>query len=211
MALLQTRLQEISVEISRVSRSEVEPLKDRCRKMEFEIMNLLRRVQEAQEGANRVPELERELKSAKERIEKLELSSVQTADLHQQSMSQAESAERARNSAPESHEFPCIGGSETMKDEYGKRIQELQIWVQALNGGTSALVDPRSWKNPILGIQAEQTTQKAQWEELHYFCSQLRNQHHGLLKDSARQQDKFDRLPIETLQEKYRKLETRIG
>ena len=63
MVLLQTRLQEISTEISRVSRSEVEPLKERCRRAELEIVkNLLRRVQDAQEGANRVPELERELK-----------------------------------------------------------------------------------------------------------------------------------------------------
>ena len=88
VALLQTRLQETSVELSRVSRSEVEPLKDGCRKTEFEIMNLLRRVQETQEGANRVPELERELQSAKERIEKLELSSVQTAEMHEQAMHQ---------------------------------------------------------------------------------------------------------------------------
>ena len=51
MVLLQTRLQEISAEISRVSRSEVEPLKERCHKAEFEIVSLLRRVQEAQEGA----------------------------------------------------------------------------------------------------------------------------------------------------------------
>ena len=42
------------------------------------------------------------------------------------------------------------------KEEHGKRIQELQIWVQALNGGTSALVDPRNWENPLVGIQAEQ-------------------------------------------------------
>ena len=73
MVSSQTRLQEISAEITRVSRSELEPLKERCRKAEFEIVSLLRRVQEAQEGANRVPELERELKIAKERIEKLEL------------------------------------------------------------------------------------------------------------------------------------------
>ena len=58
MALLQIRLQEVSVEITRISRSEVDPLKERCRKTEFEIMNLLRRVQEAREGANGVPELE---------------------------------------------------------------------------------------------------------------------------------------------------------
>ena len=76
MVLSQTRLQEISTEITRVSRSELEPLKERCRKAEFEIVSLLRRVQEAQEGANRVPELERELKLAKERIEKLELRGV---------------------------------------------------------------------------------------------------------------------------------------
>ena len=37
MVLLQTRIQEVSTEISRVSRSEVEPLKERCRKAEFEI------------------------------------------------------------------------------------------------------------------------------------------------------------------------------
>ena len=34
--------------------NEVEPLKEKCRKAEIEIMGLLRRVQEAQEGANRV-------------------------------------------------------------------------------------------------------------------------------------------------------------
>ena len=73
MVLSQTGLQEISAEVTRVSRSELEPLKERCRTAEFEIVSLLRRVQEAQEGANRVPELERELKIAKERIEKLEL------------------------------------------------------------------------------------------------------------------------------------------
>ena len=82
MVLLQTRLQEVSTEISRVS--EVEPLKERCRKAEFEIMSLLRRVQDAQEGAKKVPKLEREVKFAKERIEKLELRGVQAAELHQQ-------------------------------------------------------------------------------------------------------------------------------
>ena len=35
--------------------------------------------------------------------------------------------------------------------------------------------------------------------------------YHGLLKDLGRQQDKIDRLPIETLEEKYRKLESRLG
>ena len=51
---------EISAEIRRVSRSELELLKERCRKAEFEIISLLRR---AQEGASRVPELERESKN----------------------------------------------------------------------------------------------------------------------------------------------------
>ena len=37
MVLLQTRLQEVSTEISRVSSSEVEPLKERCRKAEFDL------------------------------------------------------------------------------------------------------------------------------------------------------------------------------
>ena len=88
MVLLQTGLQEVSTEISRVSRLEVEPVKERRRKAEFEIMSLLRRVQDAQEGANKVPELEREVKFAKERIEKLELRGVQAAEMHQQSMNQ---------------------------------------------------------------------------------------------------------------------------
>ena len=92
MVLLQTRLQEISAEIARISRSEVEPLKERCHKAESEIVGLLRRVQEAQEGASRVPELERELKFAKERIEKLELRGVQVTEMHQQSMNQLANA-----------------------------------------------------------------------------------------------------------------------
>ena len=51
-------------------------------------MSLLRRVQEALKGANGALELERELKSAKERIERLEMSSVQTTEFHQRSMNQ---------------------------------------------------------------------------------------------------------------------------
>ena len=140
MVLLQTRLQEISAEISRVSRSEVEPLKERCHKAEFEIVSLLRRVQEAQEGASRVPELERELKFAKERIEKLELRGVQATEMHQQSMNQLGERLARLETQPQSiPQLPVPGSSATNppKEEHGKRIQELQIWIQALNGGTS--------------------------------------------------------------------------
>ena len=41
LARQMARLQEISGEISRLSRSEVEPLKEKCRKAEMEIMGLL--------------------------------------------------------------------------------------------------------------------------------------------------------------------------
>ena len=64
MALLQTRLNEVSTEVTRASRHEVETLKERCKKTEVETINLFRRVQNAQECANRIPELERELKLA---------------------------------------------------------------------------------------------------------------------------------------------------
>ena len=200
MVLLQTRLQEVSTEISRVSRSEVEPLKERCRKAEFEIMSLLRRVQDAQEGANKVPELERELKFAKERIEKLELRGVQATEMHQQSMNQlGERLARLETQPHSLSSLPVSGNSasDPLREEHGRQIQELQIWVQALNGGTSALVNPRNWENPILGIQAEQKTQNLQWEELNQLCNQIRKEYHGLLKDLSRQQEKFDRLPIE--------------
>ena len=197
MVLLQTRLQEVSTEISRVSRSEVEPLKERCRKAEFEIMSLLRRVQDAQEGANKVPELEREVKFAKERIEKLELRGVQAAEMHQQSMNQLGERLARLETQPQSlSQLPVSGNSavDPLREEHGRRIQKLQIWVQALNGGTSALVHPRNWENPVLGIQAEQRTQNSQWEELNQLCNQIRSQYHGLLKDLSRQQEKFDRL-----------------
>ena len=64
---------------------------------------------------------------------------------------------------PQSMQLPLSGSSATnsLKEEHGKRIQELQIWVQALNGGTSALVDPRNWENPLLGIQAEQNPESS--------------------------------------------------
>ena len=112
MVLSQTRLQEISAEITRVSRSELEPLKERCRKAEFEIVSLLRRVQEAQEGANRAPELERELKFAKERIEKLELRGVQTTEMQQQSMNQLGERLARLESKPQSiSQLPVSGSS----------------------------------------------------------------------------------------------------
>ena len=115
---------------------------------------------------------------------------------------------------PQSHsQLPVSGNSavDPLREEHGRRIQELQIWVQALNGGTSAMVSPRDWENPVLGLQAEQKTQNSQWEELNQLCNQIRNQYHGILKDLSRQQEKFDRLPIEILEEKYRKLEFRLG
>ena len=214
MVLSQTRLQEIAAEITRVSRSELEPLKERCRTAEFEIVSLLRRVQDVQEGANRVAELERELKIAKERIEKLELRGVQTTELHQQSMNQLSERLARLESRPQSiSQLPVSGssGPNSLKEEHGKRIQELQIWVQALNGGTSALVDPRNWENPLLGLQAEQKTQRAQWEELNQLYNTIRSQYHGLLKDLGKQQEKVDRIPIQTLEAKYHKLESRIG
>ena len=81
----------------------------------------------------------------------------------------------------------------------------------ALNGGTSALVDPRNWQNPLLGLQAEQKTQRAQWEELNQLYNTIRNQYTGLLKDLGKHQEKVDRLPIQTLEAKYHQLESRIG
>ena len=152
LVLSQTGLKEISAEITRVSRSELEPLKKRCRKAEFEIVSLLRRVQEAQEGANGVSELEREVKFAKERIEKLELRGVQTTELRQQSMNQlGERLARFESQSQSISQLPVSGSSapNPQREEHGKRIQELQIWVQALNGGTTALVDPRNWENPL--------------------------------------------------------------
>ena len=186
-------------------RSEVEPLKERCRRAEFEIVNLLHRVQDAQEGANRFSELERELKFAKERIEKLELRGVQTTEMHQQSMNQLGERLAKLETQPQSlSQLPVSGNSATdsLKEEHGRRIQELR---------TSALIHPRNWENPVLGIQAEQKAQRAQWEELNQMYNQVRNQYHGLPKDLGRQQDKIDRLPIETMEEKYRKLESRLG
>ena len=110
-------------------------------------------------------------------------------------------------------QLPVTGNPATNspKEEHGKRIQELQIWVQALNGGTSALIDPRNWENPLLGVQGEQKTQRAQWEELNQLYNTIRNQYHGLLKDLGKQQEKVDRIPIQTLEAKYRKLESRVG
>ena len=73
------------------------------------------------------------------------------------------------------------------------------------------LVDPRNWQNPLLGLQAEQKTQRAQWEELNQLYNTIRNQYTGLLKDQGRHQEKVDRLPIQALEAKYHQLESRIG
>ena len=134
--------------------------------------------------------------------------------MHQQSINQLGERLARLETQPQSlSQLPVSGNLATdpLREEHGRRIQELQIWVQALNGGTSALVHPRNWENPILGIQAEQKTQNSQWEELNQLCNQIRKEYHGLVKDLSRQQEKFDRLPIETLEEKYRKLEFRLG
>ena len=53
MVLSPTRLQEISAEITRVSRSEMEPMKERCRKAELEIIAYFvefRRLRKGQAG-----------------------------------------------------------------------------------------------------------------------------------------------------------------
>ena len=102
-------------------------------------MSLLRRVQDAQEGANEVLELEREVKFAKEGIQKLEPRGVQAAEMHQQSMNQQGERLARLESQPHSHSPLPVSGNlanDPLREEHGRRIQELQIWVQALNGGT---------------------------------------------------------------------------
>ena len=134
--------------------------------------------------------------------------------MHQQSMNQlGERLARLETQPNSLSPLPVTGNSasDPLREEHGRWIQELQIWIQALNEGTSAQVNPRNWENPILGIQAEQKTQNLQWEELNQLCNQIRKEYHGLLNDLSRQQEKFDRLPIEVLEEKYRKLEFRVG
>ena len=93
--------------------------------------------------------MEREVKFAKERIEKLKLRGFQAAEMHQQSMNQL--GERLARLETQPHllsPLPVSGNSATdpLREEHGRRIRELQIWVQALNGGTSASVNPRNWK-----------------------------------------------------------------
>ena len=99
-----------------------------------------------------VPKLEQELKFAKERIEKLELRGVQTTEMRQQSMNQlGERLARLKTQPQGLSQLPVTGtpATDPLKEEHGRRIQELQIWVQALNGGTSALLHPRNWENPL--------------------------------------------------------------
>ena len=130
---------------------------------------------------------------------------MQTTEMHQHSMNQLGERLARLESQPQSiSQIPASGNSAAspVREEHGKRIQELQIWVQALNGGTSALVDPRNWQNPLLGLQAEQKTQRAQWEELNQLYNTIRNQYTGLLKDLGRHQEKVDRLPIQALEAK---------
>ena len=139
---------------------------------------------------------------------------MQTTEMHQQSMNQLGERLARLESQPQSiSQLPVSGSSASNPagEEHGKRIQELQIWVQALNGGTSALVDPRNWQNPLLGLQTEQKIQRAQWEELNQLYNTIRNQYTGLVKDLGKQQEKVDRLPIQTLEAKYHKLESRIA
>ena len=143
----------------------------------------------------------------------MELRGVQTTEMHQQPMNQLGERLSRLESQPHSiSQLPVSGSSapNPLKEEHGKRIQELQIWVQALNGGTSALVDPRNWQNPLLGVQAEQKAQRNQWEELNQLYNTIRNQYQGLLKDLGKQQEKVDRIPIQALEAKYHKLESRI-
>ena len=116
---------------------------------------------------------------------------MQTTEMHQQSMNQLGERLARFESQPQS-------------------IRSSVSWVRALKGGTSALVDPRNWQNPLWGVQAEQKAQRAQWEELNQLHNTIRNQHHGLLKDQGKQQEKVDRISIQTLEAKYHKLESRI-
>ena len=70
------------------------------------------------------------------RIEKLELRGVQAAEKLGERLARLETQ-------PQSLSQLLVSGKsavDPLREEHGRRIQELQIWVQALNGGTSALV-----------------------------------------------------------------------
>ena len=55
MALLQTRLNEVSNEVTRISRNAVDTLKEKYRRIENEAINMLRHIQNAQEETRRIP------------------------------------------------------------------------------------------------------------------------------------------------------------
>ena len=138
----------------------METLKERYRKTQIETVNLLRRVQNAHEDANRIPELERELEAAKERIGKLELDNAQATELTKQAMSQCEP-----------------GWNPASATDFLIRLR--RAGVANLGKGP---VNPKDWET-LPGIQTEQRIQKSCSDELLQSYSLLRDSARGLQKD----------------------------
>ena len=138
---------------------------------------------------------------------------MQTTEMHQQSMNQLGERLARLESQPQSISQLPVSGSSAVnpaREEHGKRIQEFQNLGPGPEWGYLGPGRPRNWQNPILGIQPEPKAQRTQREELNQLYNTIRNQYNGLLKDLGKQQEKVDRIPIQTLEAKYHKLESRI-
>ena len=105
---------------------------------------------------------------------------------------------------------PDQQSQEGNKGELLNRIQELQIWVQALSGETPANKNPQNWENPVSGIQAEQRNQRFSYDKLARSYDSLKETIRGLQKDLNRQQESIQSLPVSHLETRYKELKIRV-
>ena len=132
--MLQSRLLGLDGEVTRMRTTELKAIKEKCRKIDNDNLSTGRRVQLANENLHKIPDMQRELRMAREKIVQLEMESVERKEFVSRSFTQVreqlERLEGKTNQPGSSQTGPAISQQELIKE-----IQRLQAWVQALSRG----------------------------------------------------------------------------
>ena len=133
----------------------------RCKKIEVESVKSERKWPAIHEQLQKIPELERELRASKEKIEALERKLVE------------------RDGSPRANSQQLVekvalmdkrlkeGGLSTEQSGHHELIREihrLQLWIQSLNGGWVSNAHPETWTSPTPALEKRCTQLQAQYE-----------------------------------------------
>ena len=158
-------------EATRLNQVEISGLKERCRKLEHESIKSDRKWQNVHEQLQKIPGLERELRTSNQKIANLERKLAERDGSPRANPPQlVEKVALMEKRLKEAG----ISTEQLGQHELIREIHRIQIWIQSLNGGWSPnTTHPETWTNPLAVLEQR--------------CSQLQAQNKQIQEEIQRQ------------------------